>query len=194
MSCEHWSEPISAKVDGELDPAESARVEQHLAECAGCRAWAAEAEDLRRRMLIRVPVDSSGSGEIVDRCAPAAPRWRPARVASVAAAVVLLAGLAWAVARDQPSGSGVEFASTRTVEATEGAFTSEELTVSVGEKVRWVNESGVEHNLVRDVGTATIEGELRPGSAEWATFEDEGSYDFHCTLHPSMSGTVRVQS
>jgi hypothetical protein len=42
---EHITEQLSAYLDGDLAPAESAAVETHLAECAGCRATL---EELRR--------------------------------------------------------------------------------------------------------------------------------------------------
>jgi predicted anti-sigma-YlaC factor YlaD len=38
MNCDHWQELI---LDRErLEPAERERLDRHLAECAGCRAWA----------------------------------------------------------------------------------------------------------------------------------------------------------
>ncbi|MCD8357739.1 MAG: zf-HC2 domain-containing protein, partial [Oscillospiraceae bacterium] len=37
-SCEAWQEQISADIDGELDAAERAALQAHLASCAECRA------------------------------------------------------------------------------------------------------------------------------------------------------------
>jgi anti-sigma factor RsiW len=38
MECRDWRERISASIDGEIPPAEARLVEEHLAECAQCRA------------------------------------------------------------------------------------------------------------------------------------------------------------
>ena len=37
ISCEHAAELLSARQDGELEPAERREVEEHLSACAGCR-------------------------------------------------------------------------------------------------------------------------------------------------------------
>jgi predicted anti-sigma-YlaC factor YlaD len=39
MACEPWREMLSAQLDGEDDPADRERVDEHLAGCAGCREW-----------------------------------------------------------------------------------------------------------------------------------------------------------
>ncbi|MEU8609981.1 zf-HC2 domain-containing protein, partial [Actinoplanes sp. NPDC048791] len=39
---------MSAQLDGEDDPADRPRVEQHLAGCAGCRGWLEQAATVNR--------------------------------------------------------------------------------------------------------------------------------------------------
>lgn len=53
MNCETWREVVSADLDGEATPAESAAVEEHLAECAACRRWAERAAVVTRRARTR---------------------------------------------------------------------------------------------------------------------------------------------
>ncbi|MEV4703511.1 zf-HC2 domain-containing protein [Actinoplanes sp. NPDC049316] len=48
MACEPWRELISAQLDGEDDPADRARVEEHLAGCGGCREWLDRAAAVNR--------------------------------------------------------------------------------------------------------------------------------------------------
>jgi predicted anti-sigma-YlaC factor YlaD len=52
VDCEVAREALSARLDGEREPVPSARVDEHLDECAECRAWrdraASQAADLRR--------------------------------------------------------------------------------------------------------------------------------------------------
>ncbi|HET6532316.1 MAG TPA: zf-HC2 domain-containing protein [Actinoplanes sp.] len=48
MACERWRELISAQLDGEDDPADRSRVDDHLAGCAGCRRWLEQAAMVNR--------------------------------------------------------------------------------------------------------------------------------------------------
>ncbi|MGW4526291.1 zf-HC2 domain-containing protein [Amycolatopsis sp. NPDC004378] len=50
MRCEDCREALSARLDGEEEPASP---DEHLTSCAACRAWFARASDLRREMLLR---------------------------------------------------------------------------------------------------------------------------------------------
>ncbi|WP_084557240.1 zf-HC2 domain-containing protein, partial [Couchioplanes caeruleus] len=48
MACERWREMLSAQLDGEDDPADRERVDEHLAGCAGCREWLERAAAVNR--------------------------------------------------------------------------------------------------------------------------------------------------
>jgi plastocyanin len=74
-------------------------------------------------------------------------------------------------------------------------------TASVGATVTWVNDSGVEHNVVFDnpaaahaVGTGSSGdiGTISSGSQS-RTFSTPAVYTFHCTIHPGMNGSLTVQ-
>lgn len=59
MDCEVAREALSARIDGEREPVPSARVDEHLGECAACRAWYEQAGDqaeLLRRLVQSRPV------------------------------------------------------------------------------------------------------------------------------------------
>jgi len=78
MACEPWREMLSAQLDGEDDPADRARVDEHLAGCAGCREWldraamvnrltrtgpVVEVPDLTAAILAAMPEPGAASGQ-----------------------------------------------------------------------------------------------------------------------------------
>ncbi|MCB1271642.1 MAG: cupredoxin domain-containing protein [Microthrixaceae bacterium] len=208
MSCGEWTESLSAFVDGELVGDELHEVESHLSHCSRCSQWVGQAEDLRRRMLIRVPIDTSGAAALVRQHHRSGAqhhgantqrlRTRVQRVAGAAAAVVLVAGLALLTLASTTNGAGSAVATgaqpEQTIETDTASFDRATVTVEPGDTVRWVNTSNIEHRLVRDDGDSVVASDLEPGGSEEVTFAAPGAYEFHCTIHPSMHGTVTVRS
>ncbi|MGW6913833.1 zf-HC2 domain-containing protein [Kitasatospora sp. NPDC054939] len=47
MRCAQFRTALSARLDGEPSGLPEPRLDSHLARCAGCRAWRADAERLR---------------------------------------------------------------------------------------------------------------------------------------------------
>jgi predicted anti-sigma-YlaC factor YlaD len=79
MACERWRELVSAQLDGEDDPADRPRVEEHLAGCAGCRTWldrAAAVNRLTRTGLVADVPDLSAAILAALPVAPERRRWR----------------------------------------------------------------------------------------------------------------------
>jgi plastocyanin len=76
--------------------------------------------------------------------------------------------------------------------ATSGMFEPAVLEVAAGTTVTWVNESDIAHNITG--GTLEFEdsGMLEPGESHSITFGTPGTYDYTCTPHPWMSGTIVV--
>ncbi|HVM90550.1 MAG TPA: plastocyanin/azurin family copper-binding protein [Verrucomicrobiae bacterium] len=62
-------------------------------------------------------------------------------------------------------------------------------TVKVGTTVTWVNRDTMVHNVT---GTGFSSGDIQPGASWSHTFGSTGSYDYHCTIHPTMQGTINV--
>ena len=75
------------------------------------------------------------------------------------------------------------------------AFTPQTLTVKTGTVVTWVNNDGVTHTIASDAGSpgAFSSDPLSPGASSTFTFSQPGTYSYHCSIHPSMTGTVIVQ-
>jgi plastocyanin len=85
-----------------------------------------------------------------------------------------------------------------------GAFSPNPINISLasttGGLVQWVNNdqtggvyggTGTTHNITADDGGYTS-GNLAPGGNFQRTFTVAGSYDYHCSIHPTMRGTVQV--
>jgi plastocyanin len=69
------------------------------------------------------------------------------------------------------------------------AFAPETLTVEVGDTITWVWRDGsIKHDVSGDdfASEVTSEGTFRH------RFDNPGTYDYVCTLHPNMTGTIEV--
>lgn len=72
------------------------------------------------------------------------------------------------------------------------AFTPSTLTVSAGTTVRFTNNDSVTHDIVAN-NNSFNSGHLAPGSSFTHTFTQAGTYQYHCSIHPTMRGTIVVQ-
>jgi plastocyanin len=66
------------------------------------------------------------------------------------------------------------------------------VTIKTGESVTWTNEDSVTHTVVGDNGEFQS-GDLADGATFSFTFDTAGTYTYHCSIHPSMKGTVVVE-
>ncbi len=57
MDCEVCREALSARLDGEAEPASPAAVDEHLSRCPACQRLEAEAMTLTRALRVRPVVD-----------------------------------------------------------------------------------------------------------------------------------------
>ena len=76
------------------------------------------------------------------------------------------------------------------------SFTPDNVTISSGGIVKWTN-NGTTHTVTG--GTSPIPngwfntGNIGTGASACIQFIDTGTYDYFCTIHPSMAGFVTVQ-
>ena len=68
-----------------------------------------------------------------------------------------------------------------------------ELDVLVGQTVTWRNTDSKSHTVTGD-DDAFDSGYISPGSSFSSTFASNGTFTYHCTIHRSMRGVVRVFS
>jgi plastocyanin len=65
------------------------------------------------------------------------------------------------------------------------------LTITNGTTVTWINNDDVDHNVVSEDGLFSS-GVLSKGQTFTYTFTLQGTYDYSCSIHPSMRGTIIV--
>ncbi|HEV8650006.1 MAG TPA: cupredoxin family copper-binding protein [Actinomycetes bacterium] len=70
------------------------------------------------------------------------------------------------------------------------AFSPATLKAKVGQKVTWTNQQGVAHTVTADGGA--FDHPMPSGATFSFTFTKAGTFAYHCTIHPSMHGTIVV--
>src|SRR5215213_4393626 len=80
---------------------------------------------------------------------------------------------------------------TTTVSIKDFAFNPPNATVAPGTTVTWVNNDQAPHTATADDG-AFDSGTLQPGQSFSFTFDEAGTYAYHCNIHPDMTATVTV--
>lgn len=68
------------------------------------------------------------------------------------------------------------------------SFTPNPLQAVVGNQIVWTNSDTVTHHIVLDNGTDV--GEVGTGQSTAAVTLATQQVGFHCTIHPSMVGTI----
>ncbi len=90
-------------------------------------------------------------------------------------------------------GKETEGAGGTPVAITNFVYEPQELQVAPGTKVTWTNKDSAPHN-VQDLSdlNITISPDLLEGYTFSITYEKPGSYPYNCSLHPYMTGTIKV--
>jgi plastocyanin len=86
----------------------------------------------------------------------------------------------------------VAYAATSVVTIQASAFNPPTSPIRIGDTVRWNNADGVAHTATSDTGLWDS-GVLGTGGSFSFTFGSAGTFAYHCTIHPFMTGTVVVQ-
>jgi plastocyanin len=71
------------------------------------------------------------------------------------------------------------------------AFVPPSLTVAVGTTVTWTNDDYYTHTVTSDAGVFNS-SDVAPGSSFTYTFNSAGTFSYHCSIHPTMHGTIVV--
>jgi plastocyanin len=87
-----------------------------------------------------------------------------------------------------PSGDAVRSAK---VEIAEFAYDPDPVTIEEGGKVIWVNEDSVAHTATAEDGSFDT-GTIDEGKLKSESFKEPGTYQYVCSIHPQMHGTVEV--
>jgi len=72
-------------------------------------------------------------------------------------------------------------------------FSPAPLKIKPGEEIVWQNADGMPHTVTSNDGGPLDSGQLGRGDTYSFTFTEPGTYEYYCTYHPSMTGTVIVE-
>ncbi|NPE31550.1 cupredoxin family copper-binding protein [Methanococcoides sp. SA1] len=72
-------------------------------------------------------------------------------------------------------------------------FAPKEIRISVGDTIKWTNLDTAPHTAT-DNNDMFDSGTLEKGESFSMTFDEAGTYDYICTIHPWMEGTVIVEA
>jgi plastocyanin len=72
-------------------------------------------------------------------------------------------------------------------------FTPGEITIAPGVTVTWANDDGAPHGLEYQDGAKGVDP-LLPGASFTRRFDQPGTYEYHCSVHPYMTGRVVVRA
>jgi plastocyanin len=72
-------------------------------------------------------------------------------------------------------------------------FQPAELAVGVGDTVTWTNNDSVGHDVTADAFSSGEPGGMAQGDTFEHTFDEAGTFDYVCTVHPGMEGSVVVE-
>jgi len=70
------------------------------------------------------------------------------------------------------------------------AFNPATITVKKGTTVKWTNKDGIKHTAT---GSGFDTGSLSKEGSGSTTFNEAGTFNYVCSIHPSMKGTIIVE-
>jgi plastocyanin len=82
-------------------------------------------------------------------------------------------------------------AAANTVEIKGYAFNPDTITIAKGTTVTWTNQDSVQHT-VTEINSVFSSDILRQGQTFSYTFNETGTFEYQCHIHPSMRGKVIV--
>lgn len=71
------------------------------------------------------------------------------------------------------------------------SYDPDPVTIQAGGKVIWINQDSAPHTATADDGSFDT-GTIEEGKLGSESFKQPGTYPYHCTIHPSMHGTIEV--
>lgn len=73
------------------------------------------------------------------------------------------------------------------------AFSPQSFAVSAGDTVTWRNDQNIGHTVTSDSGSELNSPLIGQGQTYVHVFNSAGTFPYHCTPHPNMTGSVVVQ-
>jgi plastocyanin len=72
-------------------------------------------------------------------------------------------------------------------------FLPKTLKISTGDTVTWTNKDSIEHDATAKKGGEHWTSKLKKGKSGSHTFDQAGTFDYYCSIHPDMKGTIEVK-
>jgi len=108
------------------------------------------------------------------------------------AITLVIAGCTQQAQNPPSSNPPVTGGSSHAVAISNFAFSPAELGIKAGDKVTWTNNDSVQHTVTGD-NAEFDSGLLSPGQSFTQTFNNARTFTYHCTLHPMMKASIKVQ-
>jgi len=128
------------------------------------------------------------------------------KILTIIVILIVIAAGAWAIFghsssnTSSSSNSGVNSQNgntkpedTNAVSIADFAFSPSNIRVKKGSDVTWTNNDSIAHTVTEsDDKNGPDSGTLEPGKSYSFTYAQVGTFNYKCTLHPEMTGTVTV--
>ena len=116
-------------------------------------------------------------------------------IVALVTGILIISGCAAQKIEPQPTptpssgGLGIK----KDVEISGSAFNPSTITILKGASVVWANKDSAKHTIVSDSGDEFNSDPISRGGNYAHTFNTPGTYEYHCSIHPSMKGMVIVE-
>ena len=90
------------------------------------------------------------------------------------------------------SACGTDANARRQIRMQDLQFSPRNATVTVGQRIEWHNDETAPHNVIATTGAAFRSQTITRDGTFTFTARRPGSIKYLCSLHPGMSGTLRV--
>ncbi len=111
------------------------------------------------------------------------------KVLAILLAVLFVVSLTAVVTSAQGKGSVSSNGKFVDVDIQNFAFNPKSVEISAGDAVRWTNMDSADHTVE---GTIFTSGIISKGQNYKFQFTEPGVYNYECSIHPNMKGTVTV--
>ncbi len=113
-------------------------------------------------------------------------------VAALAAVALVLALSACGSSSSAATSASTSAGATAHVTIKNFHYTSDHLQVAAGTKVVFTNEDNQAHTATADMGAFNT-GPIAPGTSKTVSLPRPGTFAYHCSFHPFMTGTIVVR-
>ena len=69
---------------------------------------------------------------------------------------------------------------------------SQPVNAKVNDVITWTNGDGVPHKVELDDSSCGMKDNIPGGGSKSLVFTKAGTFAFHCSVHPSMKGTITI--